>query len=121
MRRAPIRPKRLTPRRNDGRVTHGRIKVRNVEPNAEQRAYWKWLREHFCCEGCGRRRALVIHHILPSSARDHWRVVILCPGCHNGRTDSVHLLGSEAKFLERHGVDLVAVSVARLEEYRRVE
>ena len=123
MRRTPLRAKRPTPRRAEGRVQHERMKPRTVEPAAEQRAYWNWLREtRGECEACSRRRALVVHHLLARVAgkagrRDHWYVVLICPNCHAG-TEGVHGLGSEAKFLERHGVDLVAVSIARLEEYR---
>lgn len=119
MKRTPLRAKRPTPRRNEGRIAHARVKYKNVEPNAEQRAYHEWLREKGRCEASGQQYDLVIHHILPRSARDHWNVVLISAALHNGRTDSVHLLGSEAKFKERHGVDLKAIARARLEEYRR--
>lgn len=119
MRRTPLRAKRPTPRRAEGRVQHGRMKARTVEPDAEQEAYHDWLRRMVdrCECGCG-RRAQCIHHILPSSRRDHWRVVRLANHCHNDGTESVHLLGSEAKFQAVHGVDLVAIALTRLEEYR---
>lgn len=119
MKRSPLRAKRPTPRRNEGRIAHARVKPKTVEPDAEQRAYWTWLRAKGHCEACGRRCDLVIHHILPSSARDHWLVVLICAPCHNGRTDSVHLLGSEEKFREKHGVDLKAIARLKLEQYRR--
>ncbi len=100
-------------------MSHERMKPRTVEPDAEARAYHRWLIEHVQnCEACGYFGRLATHHILPRSARDHWKVVRICHPCHNGRTDSVHLLGSEAKFFEHHNVDLVAISIARLKEYR---
>jgi hypothetical protein len=99
----------------------------SADPTPEQRAYHHWLRVTVSkCEcGCG-RPAQCIHHLLArvpgkGPRRDHWYVVRLSNDCHNLTPNSVHGLGSEAKFLERHGVDLVATAVARLEEYRRVE
>ncbi len=127
MRRTGLRSKRATPRRNEGRVSHERMKPRTVEPSAEQRRYHDWLRgdghRERMCEACGSRLDTVIHHILGAAPgkvgrRDHWYVVLICAPCHNGRTDSVHGLGSEAKFLDRVLIDLVAISVARLKEYR---
>lgn len=125
MRRAPLKPKRDKPRRNEGRVQHGRMKRKaRDEPNAEERAYHDWLKSTVMgCEACGRRIGLIIHHILSSLPpkavkRDHWYVVRICGGCHNGDTNSVHLLGSEVLFQDETGVDLVAVSIRRLEEYR---
>jgi len=120
LRRSPLRAKRPTPRRNEGRVTHERMKPkRGAPPTAEQERYHDWLRKRVLkCEcGCG-RPGECIHHILPSSSRNHWRVVRLSHACHNGEKWSVHGLGSEAKFKERHSVDLVAISAARLKEYR---
>lgn len=99
-------------------MQHARMKAKTVEPDAEARSYHAWLRENVQrCEACGYFGRLAIHHILPSAARDHWNVVRICHPCHNGRTDSVHLLGSEAKFQERHGIDLVAIARQRLKEY----
>lgn len=125
MRRTPLRAKRPTPRRAEGRVQQERIKPKaGADPTPEQEAYHDWLRKTVkrCECGCGKPPQCT-HHILArvpgkGPKRDHWYVARLTHGCHNGREDSIHLLGSEAKFLERHGVDLVAVSVARLEEYR---
>lgn len=124
MRRSPLKAKRETPRRNAGRVTHERMKRKpRDEPNREERQYHAWLRAKGACEACGRRTGLVIHHVLSSIPpkavkRDHWFVVLICSGCHNGDTNSVHLLGSEALFEDETGVDLVAISMQRLEEYR---
>lgn len=123
MKRSPLRAKRPTPRRNEGRIVHARLKPKaSAEPTAEQARYHAHLRATALCEGCG-GRGHHIHHLLASAPgktgrRDHWFVVLLCAGCHNGRSDSVHLLGSEARFLEVHGVDLVAVAVLRLTEWQ---
>lgn len=117
-----IRAKRPTPRRNEGRIQHQRIKPRTVEPTAEQRAYHAWLRQDARCEVCN-DITQVIHHLLSVAPgkvgrRDHWFMVNLCPEHHNIGTKSVHLLGSEAAFFREHGVDLVAVAVNNLVEYR---
>lgn len=124
MKRSPLRAKRATPRRNEGRVCHERMKPKAAaDPTGEQRRYWLWLRERGQCEACRTSVDLVIHHLLSPARgkvgrRDHWFVVLLCPMCHNMGTQSVHLLGSEAQFYRRHGVNLISTSVARLEEYR---
>jgi hypothetical protein len=126
MKRSPLRAKRPTPRRNEGRVQHGRMKPKTVEPTPEQQRYHKWLRTKARCQvGRCRKRHLVIHHLLAHAPgkvgrRDHWFVVLICALHHNMGARSVHLLGSEAKFLDAHGVDLVASAVRNLKEYRRV-
>ena len=130
MKRTPLNPKRSTPRRNEGRVQHKRVKRSYTpEPGSEELRYWHWLRAR-CdgfppCEGCGKRPGKHIHHIMANAPgkrwrRDHWFVVLICPWCHSATASrySVHGLGSEARFLEEHGVDLVAVSVLRLKEFR---
>lgn len=114
--RTPLKAKRETPRRNEGRIQHGRIKPRTVNPSAEQERFFDSLPNE--CQGCG-GVGQVIHHILADvpgkvTRRDHWFVVKLCAGCHNMRTDSVHGLGSEAKFEEVHGVDLVNKALLNL-------
>lgn len=113
MRRTPIAKKRAKPRRNEGRVQHGRVKARGRFATDHVKRYWETLGRK--CVACGRSDETVIHHILAPMAeklrkRDHRFVVILCPGCHNGNDTSVHLLGSEALFLERTGICLVAIA-----------
>jgi hypothetical protein len=71
-----------------------------------------------CQCGCG-RIGEAIHHLLArvpgkGGRRDHWFVVLLSHSCHNLGRDSIHMLGSEAKFKEVHGVDLPAIAVANL-------
>jgi hypothetical protein len=125
MKRSPLRAKRATPRRNEGRVQHGRIKPKTVEPTAEQQRYHDWLRTKGRCQvaGCYKRH-LVLHHLLAHAPgkvgrRDHWFVVLICAMHHNMGKISVHGLGSEAAFLRETGVNLVAAAVRNLVEYRR--
>jgi len=93
-------------------------------PTVEQQHYWAWLRAFIGrCEACGTRAQLNIHHLLARAPgkvgrRDHWFVVLICAGCHTG-AKGVHGLGSEAKFLTEHRVDLVAISVQRRGEWDR--
>lgn len=95
----------------------------SADPTVEQQHYWAWLRAIIGrCEACGTRAHLNIHHLLARAPgkggrRDHWFVSLICAAHHTG-TEGVHGLGSEAKFQAVHGVDLVAIAVARLEEYR---
>jgi hypothetical protein len=119
-----LRPQRIDPRRDEGRVQHGRMKERTVDPSPEQERYHDSLRffpdgkRRPCQCGCG-RIGEAIHHLLArvpgkGGRRDHWFVVLLSHSCHNLGRDSVHGCGSEAKFKEVHGVDLPAIAVANL-------
>ena len=119
LRRTPLKPKREKPRRVAGRIPHKRTKPKaGAGPDARQQEYHAWLRDTvLLCEcGCG-RLAECTHHILArlpgKKRRDHWYVVRLSHECHNLRSDSVHGLGSEAKFYQAHGADLVAASIGR--------
>ena len=120
MRRTPIAKKRATPRRDEGRVQHGRVKVKGRFPDRLVKEYWNSLERR--CVVCGAGDT-VIHHILarlPQKARqrDHRYVAVLCAtGCHNFGPHSVHMLGSEAKFQEVTGVDLVAIAITNWEAY----
>jgi len=114
MRRVPLPKKRAMPRRNGGRVQHGRMKVNGRFPDKHVKEYWNSLERR--CVVCGAGDT-VIHHILarlPQKVRqrDHRFVVVLCAtGCHNFGPDSVHMLGSEAAFQEATGIDLVAIAI----------
>ena len=88
-------------------------------PDANDKAFWSRIPRE--CQACGFPDA-VIHHLLTFapgkiSRRDHRTVVRLCPACHNMGTYSVHLLGSERKFLEHHGIDLMKIAVDNRERY----
>lgn len=118
-RHTPLRAK--TPMRRTAPVRKVARKAvsRGVKPNADERAYWDTLGD--ACMACG-RSGTVVHHILAhapgkGSRRDHMLVVKLDPGCHNMGTNSVHLLGSEARFRDVTGVDLVAIAVANRDDY----
>lgn len=62
---------------------------------------------------------VVLHHIMKcpgkTKRRDHRFVVGLVPELHNMGPASVHELGSEARFLEVHGIDLAAIAVREWE------
>lgn len=124
MRRSPLTPKRKTPRRSEGRIQHDRMRPKaSAAPTAEQQRYHAWLRSLGKCEACETTVDLVIHHILapmPGKVRrrNHWFVVLICAPDHNGDRESVHGLGSEKAFKDARGVDLCAVSVNRLKEWR---
>lgn len=117
LRRSPL--SRKTPLTQTKPLRRGpmRRKPRPATPEPVKR-YWDSLPSR--CEGCGHwdhaGELVVVHHILADAPgkvgrRDHMLVVKLCPLCHNMGTNSVHLLGSEAAYAERRGVDLVAVAV----------
>lgn len=118
-RHTPLRPKTPMRRTAPVRKVARKAVTRGIKPNAAEKAYWATLGD--VCMACG-RVGTVVHHILanaPGKAgrRDHFLVVKLDPGCHNMGTNSVHLLGSEARFREVTGVDLVAISVANRDDY----
>jgi len=113
MRRVPLPKKRAMPRRNGGRVQHGRIKANGRFPDKHVKEYWNSLERR--CVVCGAGDT-VIHHILARlpqkmRQRDHRYVAVLCASHHNMGDTSVHLLGSEAAFQEATGVDLVAIAI----------
>lgn len=118
-RRTPLQRKPMQARKTPIRKTGKRQVARGIKPDAQALAYWSTLGD--LCEGCG-TTGTVVHHILANAPgkggrRDHMLVVKLCPGCHNMEANSVHLLGSEAAFLRRHGVDLVQIAVDRRDDY----
>lgn len=124
MKRTPLIRKRPSPRRNEGRVAHARMKPKaSAPPTAEQQRYWNSLPAS--CVACGAATE-VLHHILSphpdkKSRRDHWFVVRLCPQCHNMGTRSVHLLGSEEAFRRATGVDLPRVASHNLDAWQSAQ
>jgi len=113
LRRSPLRAKRATPRRNLGRVQHGKTKDGGARPpTKEERRHM----DRVASQGCavtGRPDA-VLHHVMhmdgKARRRDHRFVVALVPELHNMGAKSVHSLGGERAFLEEHGVDLVEIA-----------
>lgn len=108
-RRSPLKAKREKPRRNEGRVTHKRIKPKTTGKTAEEARYI----EHVAglgCLICG--KPATVHHVTSDGfkriARSHKLVVPLCPVHHLiqwGPKESVEALG-HAGFKDRYGVDL---------------
>jgi hypothetical protein len=119
--RTPIKAKRDTPRRSEGRVQHKRIKPRTVDPTPEQERFWDSL--PYWCQVPGCFGEAVNHHLMSTAPgkqgrRDHWFIARLCPDHHNMSDCSVHGLGSEAAFKRETGVDLVAIAVANRKIWR---
>lgn len=108
MKRTPLRQKRPTPRRNEGRIKHARIKVANEK--LEKAHVERIARMPCIVPGCGAKS--VIHHVMhmphgmKRTRRDDRFIAPLCPNHHNIGNHSVHMLGSEAAFLIAHGIDL---------------
>ncbi len=86
-------------------------------PSAAVRKYWDWLPD-ICV--CG-RQSEQIHHILSVNyqriSKDDWIVVKLCADCHTNGNHSVHRLGSERKFEEVNGIDLLQRAILSRHDY----
>lgn len=121
MRRGPIKPRRATPRRDEGRVKQVRIKPRaKAAPTAEEQRHIERV-AGIGCLVCG--RGAEVHHLMTAPGkvrrRDHRFIAPLCPDHHRTGWGAVHALGSEAAFLAEHGVDIVAWGVAAWEDRER--
>ncbi|WP_156028982.1 hypothetical protein [Sphingobium sp. DC-2] len=95
------------------------MKAKGRFPDRLVKDYWSSLERR--CVVCGAGDT-VIHHILArlpqkTRQRDHRYVAVLCASHHNMGDASVHLLGSEAKFQEATGVDLIAIAVKSWENW----
>lgn len=112
LRRSPLKAKRDTPRRNEGRVTHGRIKPKATGKTTEEARFLE-LVAGLGCLICGKPAS--VHHIMHAPGklkrRDHRFVAPLCLDHHQG-DEGVHGLGSEAAFRDLWGVDLVGWAMA---------
>jgi Recombination enhancement, RecA-dependent nuclease len=113
VKRTPLNPKRTTPRRNEGRVAHKRMKPKaKVVPTTEQGRFFDLLKSLGCliCGGPAN-----VHHLMHAPGkerrRDHRFVVPLCQ-CHHQGNNSVHDLGSEDAFRAFWGVDLIGWGIA---------
>lgn len=113
MKRTPLRAKRAKPRRNEGRVQHGRMKPKvGAPPTAEERLHLERVAK-LPCLVCG--RASTVHHVTATVhggriSRSHKRVVPLCPRHHQiqwGPTESVEALG-HGGFYHTYGIDLLS-------------
>ena len=119
MRRTPLRAKRPTPRRNEGRVQHGRM---NEGPSAALKALHRLHLSRVAkmgCLVCG--QPATVHHVTASinggrRDRSDESVVPLCPRHHQKVFDpsasdpiSVEGLG-HGGFYRKHGINLLAVA-----------
>lgn len=112
LRRSPLKAKRDRPRRNEGRVSHERMKPKaKAAPTAEEKRHIEQVAA-LGCLACG--RPANVHHVMHAPGktrrRDHRFIVPLCHDHHQGDL-GVHGLGSERAFLSVWGVDLVSWSV----------
>lgn len=87
--------------------------------NRATRLYFDRIRDYGCII-C--RQEAVIHHVMSDvpgkvGRRDDRFVIPLCPTHHNMGNDSVHLLGSERKFEQVHGVNIPTVAVMLRERF----
>jgi 5-methylcytosine-specific restriction endonuclease McrA len=115
MRRTRLNPKRATPRRDEGRVQHGRSKPKaGAAPNAEEKRHLASVARRPCMI-CGKPGPSTVHHVRHKVTgggafdRNHRRVVPLCPACHfhdhgPASVERIH----EAGVFERFGIDLWA-------------
>jgi len=117
MKRSPLRPKRLTPRRNEGRVQHLRMKPKaGAPPTAEEARHLERVASMPCCV-CA-RRPVQVHHVSATVhggriSRSHKRVVPLCFTHHKieGGPLSVEEL-SHSGFTREWGIDLLKLADA---------
>lgn len=112
LRRSPLKAKRDAPRRNEGRVKHGRIKPKATGQSAEEARFIE-LVAGLGCLICG--KLANVHHIMHAPGklkrRDHRFIAPLCRDHHQG-DDGVHGLGSEGAFRDLWGVDIVGWAMA---------
>jgi hypothetical protein len=96
----PLPKKRARPRRDEGRIAHGRIKRKATDKNAKEAAHLERVAGLPCC--VSGKRPVHVHHLLKAPGkrcrRDHAWVIPLAPDLHNAGGSSVHALGSEEKF-----------------------
>ena len=112
LRRSPLKAKRDAPRRNEGRVKHGRMKPKATGKTAEEARFIE-LVAGLGCLICGKPAS--IHHIMHAPGkhcrRDHRFIAPLCYDHHQG-DEGVHGLGSEGAFRDLWGVDIVGWAMA---------
>jgi len=108
LRRSPLKAKRDTPRRNEGRVTHERMRRKPSDKGAAERKHMDRVAAMPCC-GCG-ARDVHVHHVISDGykrlTRDHRLILPLCAMCHTDGQSAVHKIGTRlwnAKFgFEQH-------------------
>lgn len=110
MKRSPLKRKTpLTAKAALKRAGPIKAKRKPAKPKAEAAHLARVAKLPCCVTG---QRPVVLHHIMhmqgKATRRDDRYVVPLIPELHNMGNLSVHMLGSERRFLEVHGVDLLA-------------
>ncbi len=114
MRRTPLKQKRDTPRRREGRVSHIRVKPRpGAPPDKDERRHQARVAA-LPCLVCA-VWPVTLHHVSASIyggriTRSHKRVVPLCAKHHqiqHGDRESVEAL-SHRGFWLKYGIDLLA-------------
>lgn len=122
LRRTPLKRKRDKPRRNEGRVTHGRIKEKRTKRTAREAEHHAQVARVGCLV-C--RAPAEIHHVMDTGLgkerrRDHRYVVPLCPEHHRGPR-GVHGLGRERQFKDEYdGLDLLKWSIEAWDKFEKV-
>lgn len=110
--RKPIKAKRDTPRRNEGRITHERMKPRSSAQSktADERRHMDRIAKMPCLV-CG--AAAQVHHVVSDGykriTKSHKRVTPLCSNHHSTGPAAVHRIG-HARFTEIFGIDLLATA-----------
>lgn len=117
MKRTPLKAKRDTPRRNEGRVTHERMKRKKTVKLAAEKRHHDRIAQLPCCV-CG-RHGVQVHHVISDGykriTRDHRFVLPLCPAHHNDGPDAVHRHDA-AVWNARHGIDQLRLAETLWEE-----
>lgn len=117
MKRSPLKRKRETPRRNEGRVQHNRMKPKvGAPPTAEERRHIESVASMPCLV-C-KMRPVQVHHVTATIhggriSRSHKRITPLCFKHHKieGGPYSVEAL-SHSGFYRAWGIDLLQVADA---------
>lgn len=119
LRRSSIKAKRDTPRRNEGRVTHERMKPKAKRTaTAQEKRHMERVAALACLvPGCN--NPANIHHVVSDGmkrlARRHDRVTPLCETHHQSGPCAVHRVG-HARFTEIFGIDLLMTAERLWEE-----
>lgn len=113
MKRTPLKARRETVRRNEGRVQHNRLRPKeSAPPTSAERAHLAAVAAMPCLVGKGCYGRVEVHHVhsdgLKRIARSHRRVVPLCGDAHHRTgSESVHMIG-HGGFAAVHEIDLLA-------------
>lgn len=98
MKRSPLKSKRDTPRRNEGRIAHTRIKAKATDKTAEERRFHDYVAA-LPCVGC-LAQPVHVHHVISDGnkrlTRDHKLVLPMCPPCHQDGSHALHVIGTRA-------------------------